>query len=223
MSTAHDGYALHDAVLPADEIQRLIAQIGASPIPRSRAGARHVLGCPAILAMATDARLLAIASAWLGALAQPFKATLFDKNPDSNWLVAWHQDTALPMSAQAAAAGWGPWSVKDGIHYAHAPANVLERVIALRLHLDDSGPDNGPLRVLPGTHRLGVLTDAQVHEYSRRIESRACCVPAGGVVAMRPLIIHASSKSSSPQPRRVLHLEYAASLEVASGMRLHAA
>ena len=176
-----------------------------------------------ISAVASEARLLAIASGWLGAAALPFKATLFDKNPDTNWLVAWHQDTALPMVEQVVQHGWGPWSTKDGIHYAHAPADALRRVIALRLHLDDSGPDNGPLRVLPRTHELGVLTDMQVQEQARRGTPRECCVRAGGVVAMRPLIIHASSKSTAARPRRVLHIEYAASLEVAPGMRLRAA
>jgi hypothetical protein len=77
--------------------------------------------------------------------------------------------------------------------------------------------------VLAHTHELGVLSDSQVHELSQRIEARECCVRAGGVVAMRPLIIHGSSKSRGIRPRRVLHIEYAASLEVASGMRLHAA
>jgi ectoine hydroxylase-related dioxygenase (phytanoyl-CoA dioxygenase family) len=222
--TAHDaGYALHEAVLSPDEVHRLIERIDALSIARSRAGARHVLNCPPISAVARDARLLAIASGWLAAAAQPFKATLFDKNPDANWLVAWHQDTALPMAAPVARPGWGPWSIKDDIHYAHAPADALRRVIALRLHLDDSGPDNGPLRVLPGTHESGVLTDAQVREHSQRIESRECCVRTGGVVAMRPLLIHASSKSTGARPRRVLHVEYAASLEVAPGMRLHVA
>jgi ectoine hydroxylase-related dioxygenase (phytanoyl-CoA dioxygenase family) len=217
------GYALHEAVIPAAEIQALLAQIDALSIPRSRAGARHVLDCPPVSMVARDARLLSIASEWLDAPALPFKATLFDKNPASNWLVAWHQDTALPMVAQVSRQGWGPWSNKDGIQYAHAPADALRHVVALRLHLDDSDADNGPLRVLPGTHDLGVLTDAQVHEYARCIEPRVCCVRAGGVVAMRPLIIHASSKSRHSNPRRVLHIEYAASLEVAPGMRLHAA
>ena len=182
-----------------------------------------MLGCTPVAEVANDSRLKAIASSWLDAPALPFKATLFDKNPDSNWLVAWHQDTALPMASPVTDAGWGPWSVKDGIHYAHAPTGALERVIALRLHLDDCGPDNGPLKVLPGTQDFGVLTDAQVHEHSRRIESRECCVRAGGVVAMRPLIIHASSKSVAAQPRRVLHFEYAASLEITPGMQLRAA
>ena len=133
-----------------------------------------MLGCRSVARLARDPRLVDIASRWLDAPAIPFKATLFEKSPDANWLVSWHQDTALPMSERHDVAGWGPWSKKSGVTYAHAPARVLERVIALRVHLDDSTADNGPLRVLPGSHILGVLDDTQIHELSQR-------VPAGAV------------------------------------------
>jgi len=216
-----DGYALYQAVVPAAEIRALLHETRS--IPRSRAGARHLLGHAPVAGIAREPRLLAIAGGWLGAPALPFRVTLFDKNADSNWLVVWHQDTALPLTARTANEGWGPWSSKEGIDYAHAPASALERVIALRLHLDDATPENGPLRVLSGTHRLGVLTDAQVNEQARRIEPQACCIQAGGVMAMRPLLIHASSKSGGLQPRRVLHIEYTASMEIASGIYLRAA
>ena len=223
MCDADSGYAIHECVLGAAEVAALTESINASSIPYSRAGARHVLRYPSIAAIATDARLTDIAAGWLRSTVIPFKATLFDKNPDANWLVAWHQDTALPLATRGAEAGWGPWSVKDGVTYAHAPAEALNRVIALRLHLDDSAPDNGPLRVLPGTHRLGVLSDADVGRHAKSLEARDCCAPAGSVVAMRPLIIHASSKSLGARPRRVLHIEYAASLEISPGKWLQAA
>jgi ectoine hydroxylase-related dioxygenase (phytanoyl-CoA dioxygenase family) len=159
----------------------------------------------------------------LGATAIPFKATLFEKNPDANWLISWHQDTALPVSDRHDAVGWGPWSKKSGVTYAHAPARALEQVIALRVHLDDSTADNGPLRVLPGSHTRGVLSDSQILELSRRMTPVQCAVPAGGVIAMRPLLVHASSKATTEAPRRVLHLEYAASLVLEPGLELRVA
>ena len=88
------------------------------------------------------------------------------------------------------------------------------------MHLDDSGSDNGPLRVLPGTHTRGVLTDDDVTELARVIRGEECLVPAGGVIAMRPLLVHASSKVSVDHPRRVLHIEYAPSLTVEAGLDL---
>ena len=104
--------------------------------------------------------------------------------------------------------GWGPWSMKVGITYAHAPARALSRVVALRLHFDDSRKDNGPLRVLPGTHTLGLLTQADTERLVREIPAVDCLVPSGGIVAMRPLILHASSKAEADHPRRVVHIEY---------------
>jgi ectoine hydroxylase-related dioxygenase (phytanoyl-CoA dioxygenase family) len=152
-----------------------------------------------------------LASAALDAPSVPYRATLFDKSPDANWLVVWHQDTALPRREKREAPGWGPWSVKEGIVYAHAPAEALRKVVALHIHLDDSSSDNRPLRILPGTHRQGVLTDDEIQDFTQRISPVDCVAARGGVVAMRPLAIHASSKSANRHSRRVLHIEYTSS------------
>jgi ectoine hydroxylase-related dioxygenase (phytanoyl-CoA dioxygenase family) len=130
--------------------------------------------------------MIGIAREISGAEAWPFRATLFDKSSSSNWLVAWHQDTALPLRARQEQPGWGPWSLKEGVNYAHAPREALEQIVALRLHLDDSTESNGPLRVLPGTHRSGVLTDDEVHDLAAGISAVECLVAEGGVVIMRP-------------------------------------
>jgi ectoine hydroxylase-related dioxygenase (phytanoyl-CoA dioxygenase family) len=181
---------------------------------------RHALRNAGVAALARDSRLLAMAQEVLGRAALPFRATLFDKSPTSNWLVAWHQDTALPLRERREVPGWGPWSIKDGVNYAHAPASVLEQVLALRLHLDDSFAENGPLRVLPGTHSLGILSDEALHDLSTKTVAIDCTVPRGGILVLRPLVVHSSSKSQSNVPRRVLHMEYATSLVLHDGLRL---
>ena len=178
------------------------------------------MSVPVVRSIATDVRLVDIAQKWIGDRALPFRATLFDKSPDSNWLIVWHQDTALPLEARVDTPGWGPWSLKAGANYAHAPAEALGRIVAVRVSLDDSRPDNGPLRVLPDTHTVGVLTDPAIAEAASLVEPVDCCVDAGGVVVMRPLIVHASSKASADRPRRVLHIEYADTLDIAPGLRL---
>jgi ectoine hydroxylase-related dioxygenase (phytanoyl-CoA dioxygenase family) len=103
---------------------------------------------------------------------------------------------------------------------AHAPTAALERVVALRVHLDDSTPTNGPLRVIPGSQRHGVMEDDVVHALARASGAVDCLTPRGGVVVMRPLIVHASSKAESSAPRRVLHFEYADSLTLSDGAEL---
>ena len=184
--TRERGYAVLPEVLGQKEINRLAEELGRSNLPRSRAGVRHAMRIPAVAEMALGAGLVGIVQEILGEGAFPFRATLFDKSPTANWLVVWHQDTALPLKERREIAGWGPWSVKDGRHYAHAPASALEQVVALRVHLDDSTSENGPLRVLPGTHLLGVLSDEEIHDFAERVAEVECVVPRGGVVAMRP-------------------------------------
>jgi ectoine hydroxylase-related dioxygenase (phytanoyl-CoA dioxygenase family) len=178
------------------------------------------MGNPAVAALAADPRLLDIATQMLRVPATPFRATLFEKSGKANWLVAWHQDTALPLMSRFEAPGWGPWSEKPGILYSHAPASALSRVLAIRIHLDASTSDNGPLRVIPGSHAAGVLTDAQVLDHARANTPAECLVPRGGALAMSPMIIQSSSKARTESPRRVLHIEYADSLDLAAGVRL---
>lgn len=214
------GFAIFADVVGSHDLRRSAEALGGEGVRRSRAGVRHALRHPAVAALARDARLLQIARGVLGDGAVPFRATLFDKSARSNWLVVWHQDTALPLRERIEREGWGPWSVKDGVTYAHAPASALERVVALRVHLDDSTPENGPLRVLPGTHRMGVLSDEEIQQLARRVAPMECCVGRGGVVVMRPLVVHASSKSRSEAPRRVLHVEYAASVQIGENLEL---
>lgn len=214
------GFAVVENVLPAEEIDPLTEELDRATWRRSRAGVRHALEHDAVAALARNPRLLGMAEQILGGSAFPFHATLFDKSPKANWLVAWHQDTALPVRDRKDTPGWGPWSVKDGVIYAHAPALVLGSVLALRVHLDDSAEQNGPLRVLPRTHTLDVLSDDAIHQLAAEIPAITCPVARGGILAMRPLLVHASSKSQTEMPRRVLHIEYAACVRVADGLEL---
>ncbi len=214
------GFAITPPLLTPSEIEIVRNALNQPSISRSRAGVRHALGLPEVTELARDPRLLSIAQEILGERAFPYHATLFDKSPASNWLVVWHQDTALPLRERRELQGWGPWSVKEGVVYAHAPANALRQVLALRIHLDDSTERNGPLRVLPGSHERGVMTDEDIELLVPQTSPVECAVQRGGVLAMRPLLVHSSSKSHDDSPRRVLHIEYAASVFPAEGLEL---
>jgi ectoine hydroxylase-related dioxygenase (phytanoyl-CoA dioxygenase family) len=133
----------------------------------------------AVASIASDARLARLASNFVGPSPIPFRATLFTKTEQANWLIAWHQDLVLPLAQPFSLAGWGPWSTKSGVSCAQAPAWALSRVIALRLHLDDSTEANGPLRVIPGTHQQGVLSDAEVLTCASSNPQVECLVPKG--------------------------------------------
>jgi ectoine hydroxylase-related dioxygenase (phytanoyl-CoA dioxygenase family) len=206
-----NGFAIIRDVLPWQDIKGVLSDFEDTTLRHSRAGVRHAFDSAGIARFSRNSQLLAIARETLGGAAFPFRATLFDKSSAANWLVVWHQDTALPMQERHETPGWGPWSVKEGVIYAHACAGALSQVLALRVHLDDSRADNGPLRALPATRNLGVLDDDTLHMLAAQIAPVDCLVARGGVLAMRPLLVHASSKSQAAAPRRVLHIEYAAS------------
>jgi hypothetical protein len=132
------------------------------------------------------------------------RSILFDKRPGANWNVAWPQDLTITVRERREAEGFGPWSTKDGTPHVQAPAALLERMLTLRLHLDDTGSANGALRVYPGSHRHGRL------DPPFQGEEVLCEARAGDALLMRPLLLHASSKSTdAARLRRVIHIEFA--------------
>ncbi len=217
---SENGFAILPSLFPDKYLDHLLQQINQLAPQRSRAGIRHALKLSPVADLVRQQPLMELACEILGPHAFPFRATLFDKSQTANWLVVWHQDTALPLQSRRELPGWGPWSVKEGIDYAHAPVHALSQVLALRVSLDDSTAENGPLRVLPRTHTLGVLSDDAIHKLSSRISPVECVVPKGGILAMSPLLVHASSKSRAEVSRRILHIEYAASESIADPLQL---
>jgi hypothetical protein len=137
------------------------------------------------------------------------RGIFFDKRPEPNWLVAWHQDLTLALKERVEVSEWGPWSVKDGVPHVQPPLECLEQMLAVRLHLDDADVDNGALRVLPGTHRLGRLNAESIAKCRETHAEVLCAAKAGDALLMRPLRLHASSRSMSECRRRVLHIEFA--------------
>jgi len=119
----NDGFAIVQGVFGDAELDTIAGDLAEASLQRSRAGARHLLAVPAMAALAQDPRLTAVAAEVLGFDPVPFGATLFDKSSEANWLVVWHQDTTLPLVERRDVSGWGPWSTKVDITYAHAPAS----------------------------------------------------------------------------------------------------
>lgn len=214
---AQEGYAVVESVLDDAQVERLrhaFAEAEAVAAPR-RSGAtlfavRRALDIPAIREEAESGVAARLAASVLGTDAKPVRAILFDKNPDANWKVAWHQDQTIAVKERAEVEGFGPWSVKGGVVHVQPPAAVLEQMVTVRLHLDPCPAENGALRVLPGTHKRGKLTPAFLSATAQDVEPVTCAVGLGGAVLMRPLTVHGSSPSEVAQHRRVVHIEYAA-------------
>jgi ectoine hydroxylase-related dioxygenase (phytanoyl-CoA dioxygenase family) len=137
------------------------------------------------------------------------RAIFFNKIQKSNWHVPWHQDIGVPLREERAVDGFGAFTRKDGILHANAPGAVLEKLLVLRLHLDAATAENGAMRLVAGSHRGGRLHDAEIDAWAARGEHVQPEVPAGGILRLRPLLLHASAHSISDTPRRVIHIEYA--------------
>jgi ectoine hydroxylase-related dioxygenase (phytanoyl-CoA dioxygenase family) len=177
---------------------------------RSRAGVRDLLRRNPIFADLAGSRAVRdLVDPILGPTAFVTRSILFDKTPDTNWDVVWHQDITIAVQERIETPGFGPWSVKAGVPHVQPPAHVLEHMVTVRIHLDDCLEDNGPLLVVPGSHKRGVLPDASINLDACEQNKMALCTPAGGVILMRPLILHASRKATNPAHRRVIHLEFA--------------
>ena len=206
-----DGYTVVSRVLTDGTIAELLGAIEALDM-EDRGGARALLDLPAVQDLAMHGPVRDVAEAVLGPECFAVRALLFDKTEESNWRVSWHQDVTIALREQHEVPGFGPWSVKGGATHAQAPATILERMVAVRVHLDPCGTANGPVRVLPGTHQMGRLTAEGVDRLRQVSTAVECVVPLGGLLVMRPLLLHASSPAREPEHRRVLHIEFAAAV-----------
>lgn len=205
------GFRVLPSLLQESVLEDLIRLAETLAVGNRAAGSRDMFEtCPAVLALAASAPLLTLAREALGEGARPVRCLYFDKNPDANWKVPWHQDLTVAVAERRDTPGFGPWSVKGGVIHAQAPVSVLEGMVALRLHLDECGPENGALRFVPGSHRSGKLGAEGIRSAVRAGPVQVCPVVRGGLLLMKPLLLHASSSALSPRHRRVIHIEYAA-------------
>ena len=222
-----DGFCIVEGVVDTSTLSSLITALNGIDSPdstRRRAAAvyavRNLLReVPEVRALAESRQLRSLVEPVLGSAAKCVRAILFDKTEGANWKVAWHQDLSIAVRRRLDVPGFGPWSVKAGVQHVQPPCDVLRHMLTVRLHLDDCGPHNGPLHVLPGSH-AEILGPAEIENRRAEREPIACLVLAGGALLMRPLLLHASYSASRPGHRRVVHLEYAAT-DLPGGLEWH--
>lgn len=209
MNDLEQGFAFHDEFLSQVEVAALVDELTLSDSNESMHGVRNAekkFTC--IANLVRSEKVLAKARSCLGTEPQLVRVILFDKTPDKNWLVAWHQDKTVSVNNKKDVDGWCPWTVKDGIHHVQPSVAVLHDMITFRIHLDDSNAKNGCLKVIPNSHLLGVLEHADIVDVVSKDEAIECEAKAGDMLIMSPLILHASSKAISPNHRRVVHIEF---------------
>lgn len=206
-----DGYAITGPLLGGATVNGLIEAFEAAATGHKRHALRNLFHeVPAVVDLLRAAPIRQLVTRCLGPEACAVRAIFFDKTADANWKVAWHQDRTIAVRERRTVPGFGPWSVKAGVIDVEPPVDVLAQMVTLRVHLDETDKSNGPLRVIPGSHRWGRLDADVIAERRRAVGEVVCCVPRGGVMVMKPLLLHASAPATTPRHRRVVHLEFAA-------------
>lgn len=198
----HYGFAIVPDCFDPETLDELRKEFSSHPH-----GVRNLLAISSVQRLARSKIIHSLVTEVLGENAFAVRGTLFDKLPDANWKVPWHQDRVIPVRERLDAPGFRLWSVKEGVVHVQPPVDVMEQILAVRIHLDDVDEGNGPLRVIPGSHTAGYISDSQLDVWKQK-ERITCVCTKGSILLMRPLLLHASSQCSKPDHRRVIHLEF---------------
>lgn len=198
-----NGFDVHRNVLSPDELNALRKDV--DRIDSRTAGIRNLFD-----KLASLRRLIGSDSIKAIARGGPVRAILFDKTRTRNWAVAWHQDLLIAVRDKADLPGYRNWTRKQGVWHVQPPREILERMVTLRIHLDDAAKENGALRLVPASHRLGCLKQEDIRRVVDGAQPVTCPTRAGDALAMKPLVVHSSRKcvQEGAGHRRVLQVEF---------------
>ena len=146
------------------------------------------------------------------------RTLFFDKPPRQSWTLPWHKDlTVAVRDNQLPSIHFRRPTQKAGVPHAEAPQELLERMLTVRIHLDDVTAENGPLKVIPGSHRSGKMLP------NGDVPATTILANRGDVLLMRPLLAHCSGHAHPEtwRHRRILHLEFAADTALPDGYAWH--
>ncbi len=220
------GFEIIENAFEMATIDRLIAELSGIDFDKTAKkrrsvafGVRNLLNvAPVIKEFSDSAAIRQIIERIAGKKARIVRAIYFDKTPEANWKVPFHQDLTIAVKERRDTDGFVSWSTKANIWHVQPPASVSENIAALRVHLDDTDESNGALRVIAGSHQLGRLSAERIEKLKNENEIVNCPVKKGGAMLMRPLLLHASSAAINAIHRRVIHFEFS-SLELPNGLQ----
>ena len=173
------------------------------------AGSRNLLAADGLAALVSTLRRRLYEAGLLAGEYRAIQCTLFRKTAECNWKVPYHQDVSVPVASRIRHPALAGWSVKEDGLYVQPPVALLQRLLAVRLHLDDCTAEAGALKVLPGSHRKGRIASHEIPNLRSRENEVVVESMAGEMLVMHPLLLHASSKARRPNGRRVLHFLFA--------------
>ncbi|MGF7038708.1 phytanoyl-CoA dioxygenase family protein [Mucilaginibacter lappiensis] len=210
----NDGFSIVDDIFTGDEVKSIITAIEQADPSNSTfrktddlfAIRQFLKEVPQVLPLIFNSNLKALINNLFGDGYFTVKSIYFDKPELSNWFVAWHQDLTIVVNNKADIPGYGPWTVKQNQFGVQPPLNILQDNFTIRIHLDDADGNNGALKVIPGSHLKGICRPETINW---EVETETICtVKAGDIMVMRPLLLHASNRTTNNKKRRVVHIEF---------------
>jgi len=134
------------------------------------------------------------------------KSIYFDKPEKSNWYVSYHQDLTISVDKKLDLSGFGPWTTKQNQFAVQPPIDYLKNIFTIRIHLDNTDENNGALKVVTNSHSKEIYRPETI-DWNVETEE-ICSVNKGGIMIMKPLILHGSNRTTNHQKRRVIHIEF---------------
>lgn len=168
------GFSIRNGLLSSQQVDQLLIAVDRIPQPSEehrRGGIRNLLECREVRELAASLAIRNLVEPVLGCEVFPVRAILFDKVPEANWKVPWHQDVTIAVQERVEVDGFGPWSLKSEVLHVQPPAQILEQMLSVRIHLDSCRETNGALKVIPGSHNQGRIPESQIADLRAAIQS----------------------------------------------------
>jgi len=192
-----------DAVSPEDLLA--LDQVAKHP---ARAGARVKASNALRHALNSDSSVMRTITA-LDCRTKPVRVVAFNKTQQTNWGVPWHQDRIIAVSEKQDVQGFANWTKKSDIWHCEPPLTVLEKMLFVRIHLDDTDDKNGAMQIAVGSHARGFVASKDADEVAHHYPIETCTAKRGDILVLHMLTLHGSKPSIAASDRRVFRVDFA--------------
>ncbi|MCT4582397.1 MAG: phytanoyl-CoA dioxygenase family protein [Flavobacteriales bacterium] len=204
---AHKGYYILDNIYTVNEINTIIQLIDRSSLGSNFGEREFLIKYPEITKKVFNSNLIQLIKKIAPKCNSVIKSIYFDKPPNANWVVNWHQDLTINLMNKANIAGYKNWRENKERVIVQPDQEFLESIFTIRIHLDNCTHENGALSVIDGSHKKGIININNWLQ-DKKGPKVICEVPQGGILIMKPLLLHASKRTKNLENRRVIHLEF---------------
>lgn len=209
-----NGFAIIDNIYSTEEVDKILQQIDQANSDKETfrksadlfAIRQFLKEVPVAVDTIFNDNLKTVLTQLLGDKYFVVKSIYFDKPQTSNWYVSYHQDLTISVDKKLSLSGFDFWTVKQNQFAVQPPLEILQNVVTVRIHLDDTDENNGALKVIPKSHVKGIYRPETI---DWTIENEVSCnVSNGGIMLMKPLLLHSSGRTTNNRQRRVIHIEF---------------